>query len=77
MFLAVAVGGWHIRSVGLETGVLEFGGKAKKAVLREVEPAAFAFWESFFFWQVAVCSVFGVSGLVLSWRLAKRSSSVF
>ena len=74
MFFASAIGSWRIRSLGLETGVLEFGGRVKKAVLREIDPTTFGFWESFFFWATVVCTAFGVVSVLLAWLQARRNS---
>jgi hypothetical protein len=75
LFCAGSLAGWHIRSTGLETGILRFGGRNLEVISRSVEPGRFEAWVIFFTVAAVAFAAFAALCLALSWHLRPRKTS--
>ena len=68
MLFAIALGCYHLYSEAAETGILRFGGRAPRVIVKAIEPQSFEVWSNFFVVSSAVFCAIGVLSLYSAWR---------
>lgn len=72
MSLAGSLGSYHQYLEGKETGILDFGVKAHRVIVRATDPQSFERWSIFFVTSSVVCGVIGILLLFFIWHKWRR-----